>query len=93
MIPTDQELSRSLIKCRWIERFLAPIIPLQNLLPDILRRFSKPEDVAVLDTTNSLIHQEAHVKGLTPLLFPDQHDRNLFNRSRLNQGKSFKRLV
>jgi hypothetical protein len=60
---------------RGMQRLTARFVPVQDSVPDILRRISKPEQIPILRIDGTFIDQEIDVDCPTPIRLAYQHDR------------------
>ena len=69
-----------------MQRLTARIVPVQNTVPDFLRRFGKPEQIPILRIDDTFIDEEIHVDRPTPKGLTHQHDGDWLDCAGLYQG-------
>lgn len=62
-----------------MQRLPARIVPVQDTVPDILRRLGKPEQIPIFSINDTFIDQEIYVDRATPIGLTHQHDRDWFD--------------
>src|SRR5215471_4029189 len=66
---------------------------MQDAVPDLLRAFGEPEQLAILRVDDAFVDQEPDIEDATPVVFSDQHNRHRLDLAGLNQGQDLEQLV
>jgi hypothetical protein len=68
-------------------------MPVQDTVPDFLRRLGKPEQIPILRIDDTFIDQEIHVDRPTPIGLTHQHDRDWLDFAGLYQSQNLEQFV
>src|SRR5579883_2286042 len=75
------------------QRLADRLVPVENILPDLLRRFGKPEELAVLWIDRALFDQKVDIEDAPPIRFANENDRDGADLSRLHESQDLEQLV
>ena len=69
-----------------MQRLPARIVPMQDTVPNFLRRLGKPEQIPILRIDDTFIDEEIYVDRATPIGLTDQHDGDWLDLTGLYQS-------
>src|ERR1700735_3289801 len=68
-------------------------VPTHDSIPDVLRRFREPEQLAILRIDDALLDHEIDIDRAPPVAFADQNDRYRLDRAGLNESEDSEQFV